>query len=181
MESCRDIGCPRCDRRIEITHARADAGTRSISGVYKDVFALRTNADERTKVAAAKARRRVQRPATRREDAFTILHISDLHLSQNINPESILHPLISDLRDPKTGLGIPEVDFLVVSGDLTNSGKAEECESAYKLLAELIDRLNLSAGRCVLVPGNYDINWDEQSYTWSQRRNVNINNLEDGS
>lgn len=180
-ESYSDIGCPNCDCRTKIAHALTDEAVRSASGVYKDVFALRTNADERTKDAAAKARRRLQLSTQRRADAVTILHISDLHLTAQSIPESIIQPLITDLQDPETGLGLTQIDYLVASGDLTNAGKAAEYEVAYALLASLIEKLNLSASRCILVPGNHDIDWDEPTYIWLQHRHVNFTQLEEGS
>ena len=48
--------------------------------------------------------------------------MSDLHFGANDDPMVRLQPLISDLKNRREGLGIESLDYLVISGDLTNRG-----------------------------------------------------------
>lgn len=66
----------------------------------------------------------------------------------------LAQPLVEDLGDLKSR----EVDFIVVSGDLTDRGSPEGMERAREFLSELIKRCGLTAERCLLVPGNHDVN-----------------------
>ena len=64
------------------------------------------------------------------------------------------------------GWGFEHLDYLILSGDLTNHGSAEEFDRVYRFVSELIKRFELSAGRCVIVPGNHDLSWETEVYDW---------------
>lgn len=179
LEGATDIGCPRCDKRSAIDPDEKDRA--SMASVHTDVFKLRRNADERTKTAIEGSRRRLNRSARRSEESVRILHISDLHITGSAKPEPVTQPLISDLLGAGTGLGLDRVDYLVVSGDITDRAQPDEYEAAYALLSQLMDRLSLSAARCIVVPGNHDVDWNEEVYTWCGKRRVSLDELEDGS
>ncbi|MBF8276457.1 MAG: hypothetical protein HW390_1530 [Candidatus Brocadiaceae bacterium] len=89
-----------------------------------------------------------------------ILHLSDLHFSESDNPAVRLQPLISDLTDEKEGLGYKRLDYLVISGDLTNKGTPQEYEQVHLFFKEMVKQFRLSAQRCIIVPGNHYLNWD---------------------
>ncbi len=74
--------------------------------------------------------------------ATRILHVSDLHVGARaaVRPEWALSPLV-DRFDP---------ELVLVTGDLTHRGRAEQHEAAAELLREL--------GKPLLaIPGNHDI------------------------
>lgn len=48
---------------------------------------------------------------------------------------------------------------LVVSGDLTYTGKSQEFDLVEKFLGELCDSLGFKRNQVVLVPGNHDVDW----------------------
>ncbi|MBL1073503.1 pentapeptide repeat-containing protein [Nocardia sp. 2] len=53
--------------------------------------------------------------------------------------------------------GVPPPDLIVVSGDLTESGKPAEFASAAAFLTGLRVRLNVWADRLIVAPGNHDV------------------------
>lgn len=94
---------------------------------------------------------------------------------------SKLQALAQDLRDKQGGLGMDYLDYLVVSGDLTNTASPKEFDQVYLFLSELINQFGLSAERCIIVPGNHDLSWDKEVYEWKHRRKVDIDRLKPGS
>ena len=55
------------------------------------------------------------------------------------------------------GLGFKELDYLVISGDFTEKGCVEGFEKAYEFVSGLTQAFELSAERCIFVPGNHDV------------------------
>jgi len=89
---------------------------------------------------------------------------SDNTVNANDDPIVRLQPLVSDLRDRREGLGIESLDYLVISGDLTNRGAYEEFERVHDFLSDLVKVMKLTAERTIIVPGNHDLSWDEEVY-----------------
>ena len=58
--------------------------------------------------------------------ALRILHLSDLHISASSEPDVLLGPLLTDLRDRHEGLSLEKVDFVIISGDITNRASPAE-------------------------------------------------------
>ncbi len=114
-------------------------------------------------------------------EPITILHLSDLHFGKGDDPQVRLQPLVRDLRDREGGLGFNELDYLVLSGDLTNTGSAEEFELAYQFISALIERFKLSAARVIITPGNHDLSWEREVYDWKQERRVDARALRAGA
>lgn len=115
-------------------------------------------------------------------EPLRILHLSDLHMKPDTDPESMLQPLIADLRDPEGGLGgIERLDYLVMSGDLSNRAKIEEFAKARQFISGLMERFEVTADRCIIVPGNHDLDRDEAVYDWKERHLVDVTELKAGS
>jgi predicted MPP superfamily phosphohydrolase len=92
-------------------------------------------------------------------EPFCWLHISDLHLRANIDTWGQNVVLRDTVRDIKTQLAhFPTIEFIVVSGDLAFSGRAEEYELVAAFLDDLRGVVGLERSRVFLVPGNHDIN-----------------------
>jgi 3',5'-cyclic AMP phosphodiesterase CpdA len=49
---------------------------------------------------------------------------------------------------------------LVISGDLTSSGRPEEFEKAATVLQNLKRELGIASGHVAIVPGNHDVSWE---------------------
>jgi hypothetical protein len=91
-------------------------------------------------------------------DVVRILHISDLHRTQDervSNPE-VLNDLLTALRTLDGGA----VDLIVLSGDVTQSADDEEYRQAEAFLSALAaELLGGQRDRIVLAPGNHDVSW----------------------
>jgi hypothetical protein len=45
----------------------------------------------------------------------------------------------------------------------------------------LIKRFELNAERCIIVPGNHDLDWETEAYTWKKKRQVRPEQLKPGA
>jgi 3',5'-cyclic AMP phosphodiesterase CpdA len=69
---------------------------------------------------------------------------------------------------------------LVVSGDITNRASAAEFEKAHELVSGIIGRFGLTAERCIIVPGNHDLDWNEPVYSTAKKRSIDPKTLKPG-
>jgi small GTP-binding protein len=177
-----DIGCPECDQRTKISEGAQKARERDLE-LEDKLWALRTEIEDKKKLIIEEAKsvfEQSDRMKTSTEP-LRILHLSDLHIRADADPESMLQPLIADVQDSEGGLGFGYLDYLVISGDLTNIATSEEFEKVRQFVSGLIDQFQLTAERCIVVPGNHDLSWNEPVYTWKQKRLVKANSLSEGS
>lgn len=176
-----DIVCPVCEKRNRISEGARQART-SNRALETNLIALKTVIDENSKVQVERAKSGLRsNEAVQVQDVIRILHLSDLHMSSTeSDPATMLEQLIADLRDRGGGLGFDRLDYLLVSGDLSTRALPEEFEKAYELVHGVIDCFGLTAERCIIVPGNHDLNWDELVYTWKLKRQVNLKGLREG-
>ncbi len=104
-----------------------------------------------------------------------LLHLSDIHIRCGSNP------IIKRVKDIANALNICTdeecICFLIVSGDIANSGDSKEYEIAYKFISDLLQEINLNnkiSQVCpILIPGNHDCNFKNVKST---RRDL-INHL----
>lgn len=96
----------------------------------------------------------------------SILHLSDLHISGATDVDVHLVPLMLDLESQN----IKSIDYLVISGDVVNSASESEYAKAHEFISALIGRLNLSAQRVIIAPGNHDVDWSVPVYDWKSKR-----------
>ena len=178
-----DIGCPVCDLRTPLTLGAQQARERNPE-LLQQVRALRTDIQElrsqnitETKVSITEAKA-VKTPA---DAPLRILHLSDLHVGASMDPLSLLQPLEADLKDRYEGLGVDRLDYLIISGDITNRAAPQEFEKARELVSALIERFGLTSERCILVPGNHDLDWDTEVYTRKKKRQVDASQLVPGA
>jgi small GTP-binding protein len=169
-----DIGCMVCDRRTPLSPGAQQSQQRNPE-LAGQLQALRTRIREQrsqsiteTKVSMTEA----QRDTSQQGKPLRILHLSDLHVGSGDDPIHLLQPLMDDLRDEQEGLGVERLDYLVISGDITNRAAPEEFEQARKLVSGLIQEFGLTAERCIIVPGNHDLHWDTEVYTFKKKRQV---------
>jgi predicted phosphodiesterase len=110
-------------------------------------------------------------------EPIRILHLSDLHIKADSDPQSLLQPLIADIRYSEGVLGFEKLDYLVISGDLTNRATPAEFEQARQFILGLIEQFYISTERCIIIPGNHDLSWDEDIYVWKPKRSVDVSSL----
>ncbi|MCP4545331.1 MAG: metallophosphoesterase [bacterium] len=111
-------------------------------------------------------------PASTSENPIRILHLSDLHFDASTDISANLGPLVMDLTDTQGGLGLRGLDFLVISGDASQYARPQEFDQAREFIKCLRDTFSLNAERCILIPGNHDVSWDEKVYEWKPKRLV---------
>ena len=95
---------------------------------------------------------------------ITWIHLSDWHQrGQDFNRTKVRDKLIQDiLQREHLCTELKQVDFIIFSGDLAFSGKAEEYEAAKTYLFEpVLKATSLSRESLFIVPGNHDLDRDE--------------------
>ncbi|MEQ1594972.1 MAG: metallophosphoesterase [Casimicrobium sp.] len=101
--------------------------------------------------------------------------ISDLHIGSKARAAELCPLTLSDTlmasRDEKfldafqrfasseNFLALGRIDALFVTGDITNSGHANEHARASEVMAFIAARLGIGADQTFLVPGNHDVFW----------------------
>jgi predicted phosphodiesterase len=101
----------------------------------------------------------------RTDEPIRILHLSDLHFTKETSPKSKLQWLVDDIRKGDC-LKFDRLDYLVISGDFTDRGKDEGFEKAYEFVSALTREFDLSAERCIFVPGNHEVQFQHEIYDW---------------
>ena len=95
---------------------------------------------------------------------YTILHISDIHKSKDVQYNSLLQSLKKDLDTYVNEEGIQKPSFIVVSGDLIQGAYTDaEIRQQYNDVEEFLIGickmyLDKDRSRMVIVPGNHDVN-----------------------
>jgi small GTP-binding protein len=149
-----DVTCPVCSTVSAILED-AEKSIAGRSSLEKEVEAHQQKIDRQTSEDAEKAKKLVADGLTRgiSEGCVRLLHLSDLHFDRTTNVEEQASALLEDIRYLK----ISSVEYLVVTGDFTDKGCEEGFEKARQFIARLVEQLKLSALRCILVPGNHDL------------------------
>lgn len=95
---------------------------------------------------------------------YSIIHISDIHKSDDVDYESLYQSLKRDLDAYTSHEGIVKPSFIVVSGDLIQGAYTdEEINEQYSDVEDFLDKicklyLDGNRKRCIVVPGNHDVN-----------------------
>jgi small GTP-binding protein len=177
-----DIVCPECEERTPLTAGAEEARGKDPT-ITPRLFALRNEVREMRaqSVVATKESMSEAKRMSHRDDPIRILHLSDLHVGKGEDPLHLFQPLAADLRDPLEGLGLDRLDYLVVSGDLTNRAAPVEFEGAHALISRIIKEFGLTAERCIVVPGNHDLDWEVEAYAYRAKRKVDPRSLAPGT
>jgi DNA repair exonuclease SbcCD nuclease subunit len=95
--------------------------------------------------------------------SITWLHLSDWHQKGDDFDRTVVRDaLIKDIRDRVKRIDprLAQIDFVVFSGDVTQSGCTDEYKAAQ---VHLFDRVLKTAGtprrRLFIIPGNHDLDW----------------------
>lgn len=187
-EGKSEITCQRCDSTNRIMEG-AQTHRENNPDLVRQLIALRTDATINTghrvaemKSAFDEGKREIKERTDSDSASIRLLHLSDIHLTATDDAFRMLQPLVRDLEDTKEGFGLESVDYLVISGDLTNRAKPQEFERAYQFISELRKRFQLTPHRCIIVPGNHDQDWEVKNlYRWKRKRDVNLADLQKGS
>jgi hypothetical protein len=156
-----DVICPVCEMKTPIGEGVDRIRQRNPQTDAKMV-ALRKTIDEKLTKDIENAKKAVagQIRVAKTGDPIRILHLSDLHFTHKTNPKTKLQQLLQDIRQQDEDYAAVEnLEYLVVSGDMTDKGKDAGFEKARQFVAELVEEsgLGLSYERCIFVPGNHDV------------------------
>jgi tetratricopeptide (TPR) repeat protein len=95
----------------------------------------------------------------------TWLHLSDWHQKgTEFDRKVVCDALMQDIseRSKRIGPELERIDFIVFSGDITFSGKAQEYEAAVEYFFNpLLKATGLGWDRLFIVPGNHDLDRDK--------------------
>jgi hypothetical protein len=95
------------------------------------------------------------------EDPIRFLHVSDFHLRallvKRYDQDKVLRGLVEFLARDREGFPL---DLVFVTGDLAQSGRAEEYGLVADLLGKLMEVTGVPAERFFVVPGNHDVDRD---------------------
>ena len=112
-------------------------------------------------------------------DKFCWLHISDFHFeagedrfSQTVSCDAVLQDIPERLTSEYP------LEFIVVTGDIAFSGKANEYDLASEFFATLMSRLGVDHNRVCIVPGNHDVDRTVQRYMYGGVR-ADLKNQQD--
>lgn len=83
------------------------------------------------------------------EQRLRFAHIADLHVSPGTGSEKDLVKVVDDINRT-------DVSFVIVNGDLTNTGSDAELTAVRNILSRLKKRF-------YVVPGNHETNWSESA------------------
>ena len=171
----KDVVCPMCRTRTLIGEGVERIRERDPESDHK-IIALRERIEEQTArdVETVKSRVSGNGHQRRADEPIRVLHLSDLHFTGNTSPQAHLVPLLQDIRNGEF-LGFDTVEYLVISGDMTDRGSDDGLDKAREFIEQLIEELGLSAQRCILVPGNHDVQDLGTSYGWV----TNVDGLKD--
>lgn len=84
-----------------------------------------------------------------RQQTVTFAFLTDLHVSPGTVSETALYQLVNEINNT-------DIDFTVVTGDLSNSGSDKELLAVGNVLAKLNKP-------CYVIPGNHETNWSESA------------------
>jgi 3',5'-cyclic AMP phosphodiesterase CpdA len=88
----------------------------------------------------------------------TWLHISDIHFrtAQTFDTNIVLQALLRDVGERMQEDNL-HPDFIVVTGDVADTGHADEYKLARQFFDALLARVSLSRERLFIIPGNHDV------------------------
>lgn len=90
-------------------------------------------------------------------DPLRWLHISDFHIKpkSSYDRDRVLGALCKSIKHVEERFG--RLDFIIASGDIAFSGKADEYAEATRFLDRLLNAASLDKSRLFVVPGNHDV------------------------
>lgn len=165
----KDVLCPVCETRHNFVEGAAEARQNNPK-LTQWTWALKTQIEARRLKSTEQAVQVIEK-TVQDSDAATpirLLHLSDLHFTAKTPAQTRLQWLLDDLKQ-SSGLGIPRLDYLVISGDFTDRGSPEGFERAYEFVSSLTQEFGLSAQRCIFVPGNHDVKDVREAYEWREK------------
>ena len=155
-EGFLDIPCQFCKTDIVIPKSVEEIYQHDPSIREKQQVLAKT-VERRTEAEVQQLRADQQQYTAEDDHRIHILHLADLHFGKSAFARVCRTQLETDLIQE---LGIKRLEYLVISGDITNSSTEEEYDAAFAMVDGLVKRFGLDSSRVVIVPGNHDLNWE---------------------
>lgn len=101
------------------------------------------------------------------------VHVSDIHFGQEKHDRIFIHAdvkqqLIADAKEVVSNIAGGAAYGILVTGDITQSGKRAEYDDAGKWLDELAASIGVEIHRVQMVPGNHDLDRSKLSFAGQQ-------------
>lgn len=90
------------------------------------------------------------------EKTKIIVHISDLHFS---SIDCVDQYKLQFQTDIACTLKSDKIDYLVISGDISNCADKMEYKYAYDFFSYIKTTFSIDERKIIIVPGNHDVNW----------------------
>ena len=175
-----EVLCPACEEKHAII-AGASQVRQERPEVADKLLVLKTRIDSKRRSAISLTRNDLRRSKENPgDDCYRILHLSDLHITDDTDVRALFEPLRADLKEQGVGPGANSLEYLVVSGDLTETAAPVQFEKALSLCTSIITEFKLNAQRCVVVPGNHDVAW-HMPYDFRLRHQLDVSKLRRGT
>ncbi|UCH97531.1 MAG: HEAT repeat domain-containing protein, partial [Candidatus Aminicenantes bacterium] len=119
-----------------------------------------------------------------------ILHISDIHYSQQRHPDigRIFHEFKEDLTRWRQQRNNEKIQAVCLTGDIAYDGNDTQYDSIQERIKDILSTTGCSKNGLFMVPGNHDVqnyeNLSQQSQknlaaAWDNKTNINFNVLSD--
>ncbi|MDJ0835274.1 MAG: hypothetical protein QNK37_02095 [Acidobacteriota bacterium] len=109
---------------------------------------------------------------------YHILHLDGLFFDESTDLDRHLQPLLTDLKGPKPGFSLDQVDMLIVTGDVTRNGAPAQFDRARIFVEQLMTALGIHNDHCLFLPGTHDVHWTRDMYDIEVLERVDIDALE---
>lgn len=151
-----DITCSYCDASILIPRS-IEERYRSDRAYGEKQQQLNTTVERRTRREIKEFKQNQRLYIQEQDQRLHILHLSDIHVRTASEARKYRTQLETDLT---VELGVHRLEYLIISGDITDHSTPDEYKAAFELVDGIVKRFGLDPERVIVVPGNHDVNWD---------------------
>ena len=147
---------PELQNMLDVLRRKLAEG-KSASDIYKAVNKVGDMASLMAKLAlhtiGGKGMDTTTRESVLQKNTLRLLHLSDLHLCDEDSMKKHYFHLKLDL---KKNFEIEKLDYLIISGDVSDRPVESMYQTAVTFVKNLIAEFEVPAGHVILIPGNHD-------------------------
>lgn len=147
---------PELQNMLDVLRRKLAEG-KSASDIYKAVNKVGDMASLMAKLAlhtiGGKGMDTTTRESVLQKNTLRLLHLSDLHLCDEDSMKKHYFHLKLDL---KKNFEIEKLDYLIISGDVSDRPVESMYQTAVTFIKNLIAEFEVPAGHVILIPGNHD-------------------------
>ncbi|MFK5976606.1 MAG: metallophosphoesterase [Sulfurovum sp.] len=116
-----------------------------------------SNLKEKIKFEHQKILKKLDSISDEVKNEFRILHLSDLHFGNDTDIKTELILLKADIV-------LKDIDYIVLSGDLTAKATKDDFRKIFAFISDLIEYFGIDAQKVMIVAGNHDYRVDEKIF-----------------